>query len=245
MSQWNRIISTALTIIICVLCCVIHANAYDFQTEMYAPEKQTELWESFDLSPLEIPDTFHNKIVSFDISSEGYYAIALKDEQLLILNSELTPLRMFRFHVYGDYCIEWENNNLALFDVRGSRIYVFSIEGEQLEIRYFADTAASANETGKLLRRTSVVRGDVEHYVEKSGNPIFNFLQGYSYEQLIRREAGVEEILYDVSNVNADHYLIWVLVFGVFLLITIFLNGLIIPIIVAKKSKTARKKALP
>lgn len=192
----------------------------EFITDNLTIEEETTFIKNIKLTQL-INEPPKGPIKCFDVSKNGVVAIGtanMNKKTIMIYDSNNNFKKGYEFYCDGNFGIEWDNNNLLVYFVRG-------------------DIAASINEMGKFDKLLKI-RNTIDNnsywnnevfatvrsyngceYVIKNDMGILNIFAS-SYSQLVRIDnKGDEEILYDVNSEQINKYLLSLIGITVFVLI--------------------------
>ena len=140
-------------------------------------------------------------IVCFDVNSAGLIALGQSkfEEKTICIYSNAGIFQYgYTFHCSGSFGIEWDENNLNIYFVRGDAIVSITPNGEILDVFEVQDTSANNSYENYLLYSTEKSVGDHE-YIMRNDMGILN-LFAVSYSQLVVEDIdGTEHVIYNVN----------------------------------------------
>lgn len=196
------------------------------------------VWDETNIHIIENQNEHNERIVSFDVSDNGLVALATTDRKILVMDNSGQLLKTFSFISDGSYYIQWNNDNLVLYIVRGEKSIEFTMESECVSVSKLS--VAEANKIWNQLDQLKKIVVDDNIYEVKSEMGIINnVLFSSEYTKLVKADLdGNTIVLYNVSqkDIGDTSFIV--------LLILSFVVLIIIVIVVAlyKSIKICRNK---
>lgn len=175
-------------------------------------------------------------IECFDVNPDGRIAIGSSDSEektIGIYSAEGVFLYAYKFDTYGNFGLEWENDNIIIYFVRSDLAVTVNASGEVERILEIEDTTENNDYWNHVVWSTKKVVGS-NQYVIKNDMGILNFIQS-SYSQLIMIDSeGKETLIYDVNSEQLTKRIIYLT--ALFLFYSVGIIGVI------RECKKQRKK---
>lgn len=176
--------------------------------------KSNTTFEHFDEEPAK------DSIECFDVNESGEIAIGSESHSSKIISIYSTDgvfLYALEFETEGGFGLEWQDNGLNVYFVRGAIGINIDPQGNILDVFAIKDTMENNSYWNNVVfSSTRNVNGTVYKIDNDLG--IFNFVQS-SYSRLVKISPNGEKIvLYDVGNSQLFYTLLWL---GVILIVLI------------------------
>lgn len=179
-------------------------------------------FERFNVEPT------NDSIECFDVNENGEIAIGSESHSSKIISIYSTDgvfLYALEFETEGGFGLEWQDNGLNVYFVRGAIGINIDPQGNILDVFAIKDTMENNSYWNNVVfSSTRNVNGTVYKIDNDLG--IFNFVQS-SYSRLVKISPNGEKIvLYDVGNSQLFYTLLWtgVILIGIVSIITIILK---------------------
>lgn len=165
-------------------------------------------------------ETAKDSIECFDVNESGEIAIGSESHSSKIISIYSTDgvfLYALEFETEGGFGLEWQDNGLNVYFVRGAIGINIDPQGNILDVFAIKDTMENNSYWNNVVfSSTRNVNGTVYKIDNDLG--IFNFVQS-SYSRLVKISPNGEKIvLYDVGNSQLFYTLLWL---GVILIVLI------------------------
>lgn len=173
----------------------------DFETIPLTDERIQEIWNNMELKEIKEPYQDAEAFTSFDVSKNDTVALGLKNNKVIVLDSNNTVIKQFSFESEGSFYVRWKGDHLVLFLERSSLIVEFTLFGELVNM---VDT--QNNLTNDALWRAITTQRPIKIHgnLYKTQNPMGGFgdlIFAQSYPQLIKvDEKGNATMIYDASG---------------------------------------------
>lgn len=184
--------------------------------------KSNTTFEHFDEEPAK------DSIECFDVNESGEIAIGSESHSSKIISIYSTDgvfLYALEFETEGGFGLEWQDNGLNVYFVRGAIGINIDPQGNILDVFAIKDTMENNSYWNNVVfSSTRNVNGTVYKIDNDLG--IFNIVQS-SYSRLVKISPNGEKIiLYDVGNSQLFYTLLWtgVILIGIVSIITIILK---------------------
>lgn len=176
--------------------------------------KSNTTFEHFDEEPAK------DSIECFDVNESGEIAIGSESHSSKIISIYSTDgvfLYALEFETEGGFGLEWQDNGLNVYFVRGAIGINIDPQGNILDVFAIKDTMENNSYWNNVVfSSTRNVNGTVYKIDNDLG--IFNIVQS-SYSRLIKTTPnGVETVIYDVGNSQLFYSILWL---GVILIVLI------------------------
>lgn len=220
MSRRSRMAVCLLLLGILCTCVAAHAELAHFDTIPVADEKVQTYIRSIDLVRLSEEPPLSG-IACFDVRDDGMIAIGLDSGDRKTIGV-YGPNGVFHdgytFNCSGSYGIEWDQEQLLVYFVRGDIAMTIDLSGTVADIRSIPNTTENNHYWNHSVKLRKRVVGSSVYWLDN--NPgILNALSG-TYSQLkFRDDSGAEHIIYDASSVQTPQM---ILTIALCLLIAIF-----------------------
>ena len=189
-------------------------------------EEKEKYIESFCLKEIEYdPNEYKDKwIVSFDVSQEERIAVGFNNSTLLVADKEFNVEHVFSFETrMKTYYVNWNGNNIEIIFNRSYLTYLFSEEGELLDVSL--KDKSEMDQLRKIIRRKTDVSYGNTYKVKNSS--ILTVLFADKYDILSRISENEEQILFEsakkVSWFRMMAFLIPIIgsqAFGIFIIVS-------------------------
>lgn len=176
--------------------------------------KSNTTFEHFDEEPAK------DSIECFDVNESGEIAIGSESHSSKIISIYSTDgvfLYALEFETEGGFGLEWQDNGLNVYFVRGSIGLNIDSQGTVLNVFSIKDTADNNTYWNDVVfSQTRKVNG-IDYKIDNDLG-LLNLLQS-SYSRLIKTTPnGVETVIYDVGNSQLFYSILWL---GVILIVLI------------------------
>lgn len=208
----------------------ISAFAMDswFETEPIDETEAQEIFSRMNVKVIEEPDSVKG-FTCFDVNENGDFVLGYwTDEKnyILVFNEPANFLYGFSLHSNGSLGVQWDNENIIYYSVRGDFVASIDKAGNLTEMRNISNTTENNTSYNRLIFGNKRQVGNVTYKAEKS------ILFSSMYSKLIKIEKdGTETVLFDVSKQN----LIGTVIIAV-LIVSAFVSIITYFIITIKKS---------
>ncbi len=198
-----------------------------FETESLSSGKSESVVSNIRFKRLDI-ERNKDSIECFDVNESGEIAIGSESHSSKIISIYSTDgvfLYALEFETEGGFGLEWQDNSLNVYFVRGAIGINIDPQGNILDVFAIKDTMENNSYWNNVVfSSTRNVNGTVYKIDNDLG--IFNFVQS-SYSRLVKIAPNGEKIvLYDVGNSQLFYTLLWtgVILIGIVSIITIILK---------------------
>lgn len=184
------------------LCILLPATAFAksqyILTTKIDEARQLDLFSNFDIKRLENQNLKYG-INSFDIRDDGYILLGVGDStsnEIYAYDSEGEYQFGFSYSNSGKSYVEWNDDFINLYIVRGAIVITFDTNAGLIEIKSIK--AGNEGVTWNRLNQNSITLKGVTYRIEKSPG-IASLAPAYS-KLLQINEDGTTKIIYDVSK---------------------------------------------
>lgn len=208
-------------------------SAHTIETTRSNFSANNETWDKTNIQLIENLNVYHDRIVSFDVSDKGLVVLATKNRKILVLDDCGNLLKAFAFVSAGDYYVQWNNDNLVLYLIRGDKAIEFSMEAECISVSILDSNEAHEmwNNFDKLKK---IVVNNNTYEVKREMGVLSNILFSGEYTKLLKTDsAGNTTILYEVDQRDIKNTKFIVLV--VLVLIVVINITIIVAILISVK----------
>lgn len=200
-------------------------NDCKLQATPYGIQEQNDFLDRINLRVSKSELSNNSTIVNMDVSENGYVAVALENEAILVYDDKGNYIKKFDFEAKGSYFVKWNGNNLVLIYVRGNSVVEFTLDCEIIGAFHISLPSEAIRE----MRDKTATSVNGEKYELKSKL----FFTGYT--KLVKiDEAGNTIILYSTNAVPIVANII---------IAVIFVMGItIIPFVILRKQIKAKNR---
>ncbi len=139
----------------------------------------------------------------------------------------------YEFFTSGAYKVEWAEDNLLIYKVRGDSAYEVTPKGEIVSVTTIASTEENREYWRKSVESRKRTVGDTIYRLKNDMGPVLNFLAS-SYSQVVRIDSDGETVyLIDNSSQQLVKYIIGITL--ILLFWTIVITGLIVELLKGRK----------
>lgn len=235
-----KILSISFVILILINICffnVYATNIYGFESTELSNNDVNRIWDNIEIknvTDIASVENMYSPIVSFDVSAKGNIVLGLKDNLIMILDSDNHITECFRFITNGSFYVQWKDNNILLFLIRSSVIVEFSTYGQLVNMVKFDDNSIKNNCMLNDMSKKNTISIDDSVYQIKNPKSLF-YLFSSSYSQLIKIDSqGKNVVIYDITSIQTLRLVL------LYLFILLFIT-LVVLIIVKKCIHYKRK----
>jgi len=191
-----------VVIIVLLLCCVpgyatpvvqiIGIDTFDLS------DAKTETFlDNLDMVGISSP-TQHMAVACFDVSDTGLVAIGFEngsDRIIDIYNENGKYLYGYQFNSDGDYTVSFQEEDIAIYFMRGDAIAVFDKDANCLDVRSVVSPHADHNKIMAIYNRTQKEVSGKTYYLDRDiGSAV------RSYARLVVKDSnGTETVIYDAT----------------------------------------------
>lgn len=174
-----------------------NATTLGFRTQSLSPAEKTDAIEDINL---ELVFDSSNKagIQCFDVSSNGSVALAFQEDSkgwIYVYNADGTFQYGFTFAANGDYGVEFYQDFLALYFLRGNRIAIYDSSGTCIDILDEIPPNQNIGRTKEILNRSQKESSGKQYILER------DVALGDSYSRcVVIDQQGVQTVIYDIST---------------------------------------------
>ena len=188
-----------MKIIVFTLLCFITLNCFaSNQSLIKQPVDEDD--KSHLISSIKLTKTNENiisEVNCFDVSEEGVIATGIGFENtkkyIRVFTEDNDFLYGFFFYTYGEFLLEWNDENLCIYLVRSDYYITINSEGEVLEVEEIELTKNNKNYIDNVLEATEKTVGN-KTYALKDGEGIHTIFTA-TYSRLHIMENGVENVI--------------------------------------------------
>lgn len=178
---------------------IVNAMPVDFETGVVSEEEKTEIIEEIKLQLLSDINGV-SAIRGFDVHTNGNYALAFKENgrsNVYVYDADGVFLYGYTFRSSGDYAIQFREDLLEIYFVRGDVIAVYDPAGNCVDVQNVISTGENHTNARELLDRTDKAVDGKTYRLER------NWDFGDSYSRFVAvDEYGERTVLLDVSAEN-------------------------------------------
>ena len=201
----------------------VNAMNTGFQTVPFpAEKKETFIFNSNILLLTEEPE--QKTITCFDVNRNGLiavgqYSMTWGRRTICIYSSEGVFQYGYTFDCSGSFYVEWDGENLNVYNVRSSVIFSLTSSGEIIEAFEVKDTVEDSIYINDFCLATQKMVDDTT-YLVRNDIGILKWIAP-SYSQIVVKDSsGAESIIYDVGSIQllnmiATITIVFLFVFGV------------------------------
>ncbi len=198
------------TVIVILLIATPYTNASAMKTgfdiEPISSENAKKIFDNINLK-YENEEAYHHSIDCFDVSGSGLIAVGIDEDiekHINIYNSDGIFQYGYSFKDSGTYGIEFDNDNLIIYFVRGDDACLIDEEGNLIEMCTIANTAENNRYWQQNVFAKSRNVGSDKYVLSK----VMIFYPSYSKLTKISSD-GTESVMIDVS---ADSFIYMIIV---------------------------------
>lgn len=213
--KFAGIISLLIIVLTNIFCFNASAMTTGFEVESVKSEEAEKIMANIKLS-YENEESYFHSIKCFDISDNGLIAVGIDEDvkkYINIYDNNGIFKYCYSFEDYGTYGIEFDNDNLIIYTVRGDNAYLIDEKGKCLEICTIFNNSENDSYWNNTVFAKSKESGGNKYYLSK-GTSFLNIFTP-SYSQLVKVESdGTETVLFDVSG-KSDVYIIIIIIIAI------------------------------
>lgn len=186
----------------------IKVNALNtgFDTNDSPAEKKESSISNINLS-LITEEPAKKGIVCFDVNDNHLIAVGQRaasiKKTVCVYSTDGVFQYGYTFECYGTFGVEWDNENLNIYFVRGDIIISVTPSGEVLDVLEVQDTNNNNSHMNNLLNSTKRKIGDTEYALQMNLGSLNIFATSYS-KVIATNENDEKSIVYDAT---AEHLL--------------------------------------
>lgn len=173
------------------------ATTLGFFTQSLSAEDKSEAMQKLDLE-LIYEDDYQAGIQCFDVSPDGLVALAFQSGSkgwVYVYNQDNAFQYGFTFVADGDFGIEFYQEFLALYFIRGNRIAIYDSSGNCVDILDENPPNQNIGRTKEILNRTQKELSGKRYILER------DVALGDSYSRCVTiNQQGARTEIYDVST---------------------------------------------
>ena len=174
----------------------------DFETIPLTDERIQEIWNNMELKEIKEPYQDAEAFTSFDVSKNDTVALGLKNNKVIVLDSNNTVIKQFSSESDGSFYVRWKGDRLVLFFARASLIVETTLSGELVNMLEYLEPSISNNDLWRAITAQRPIK--IHGNLYKTQNPMGGFgdlIFAQSYPQLIKiDENGNTTMVYDASG---------------------------------------------
>ncbi len=201
------------------------STAYGFETTSLSEEEIESRWKYIHfVSVADGISLEHIKepIVCFDVSKDSMILLGFDENTVAITDKNGKMLQCFKFANNGSFYVQWQDEHILLFLVRGALIVEISQEGQLINMVATDDHSIENNSLWNAVRGKNNIRVDDASYCLRNQMGIFNYMAS-TYSQLVCTDSdGNEAVLFDVNEAQLAKNI--VVTIGLFLFIAIVIT---------------------
>lgn len=186
-----------------ILCCVQTAFAYGgrMKTEEMPKDEQESLLENICINVFET-EPERRPITCFDVNENGLIALGTENHEqktIAVYTSKGEFLYGLSFNDSGSFGVEWDNENLNIYLVRGDLEITVDKTGEIKEVYIIKNTDKNNSYWNNVIFSDTRNINGVEYKIDNDLG-ILNLIQSSYSRLVVTTSAGAETVLYDVSD---------------------------------------------
>ena len=191
-----------------LVCCLFYVASVEtiamstgFNTIAPTQEEKDLALSNINISPINA-DTRKKTIACFDVNKKDLIAIGRKSfnkGQICVYSSSGAFLYGYEFYETGDFAIEWDEDNINVYSVRGDCVFSVDASGRIVDYRTGADTKSNVKYYQQLRSMTSKVVGETEYMLQND----IGFLDFFTVEnsQIVAKYSnGDTFMIYDAGS---------------------------------------------
>ena len=179
-----------------------------------------------------------DSIECFAVNENNIIALGFSDDNdktICVYTSEGIFVYGCKFKCMGSFCLDWDENNIIVYTVRGDKGFVLTEEGDVTDVFSIQNTSENHRHWNNYITLSECTVGDNE-YSLRNDMGILNFMAS-SYSQLVlTRSDGSETIIYDTNQKQ-------ILIFIVRILIPLFLFSIVLLSIIFSKKNSEKAQS--
>lgn len=152
---------------------------------------------------------FHS-IECFDVSDKGLIAVGISEDikkYINVYDNDGIFKYGYSFEIYGTFGIEFDNDNIIIYTVRGDKAYLIDKKGNCLEICDILNNSENNSYWNNVVFARLKESDGNKYYLSKNKSLLGIFSSSYS--QLIKRDSnGDKTVLLDASNENNTYIIV-------------------------------------
>ena len=164
-----------------------------------------------------------DSIECFDVNKNNMVALGFSDSEektICVYTSEGIFVYGYKFNCMGSFYLDWDENNIIVYSVRGDIAFVVSEDGDIEDIFEIKNTQENHYHWRNYSTSTKCTVGNNE-YSLRNNMGIFNFFAS-SYSQLVLTYSdGSTRIIYDVNQNQILTYIVRILLVVLLYIFTI------------------------
>ena len=137
----------------------------------------------------------------FDVNENGLIAVGMEGadyKTIVVLDSDGVFLYGYKIKVPTSYAVEWGNDDLNVYFIRGNNIISINKNGIVTGTAFVKYTTENDDYLRNTLQSTVKIVGEKEYKIKSGG--YFDTLRDGNYTQLIVTENGNETVIYAVPE---------------------------------------------
>ena len=183
----------------------IKVNALNtgFDTNDRPAEKKESSISNINLS-LITEEPAKKGIVCFDVNDNHLIAVGQRTASIkktvCVYSTDGVFQYGYTFESYGAFGLEWDNENLNIYFVRGDIIVSVTPSGEVVDVLEIQDTKSNNEYSSELLYSTKRTIGNTEYSIESDFGAFLDFFAPLYSQIVITNENGERSFIYDVND---------------------------------------------
>lgn len=203
-----------------------------FKTTSFSTEEKINFLSNVNISFIK-NEPPKESVACFDVNSEGLVAIGQETQgkKIICVYSKYGDFEYgYTFNCFGDFGVEWDNDNLNIYFVRSSAIISVSPNGVVVGAFETQNTHENNLYVNHFIHATKRTVGDEEYSIE-NGMGILNFFANSYSKVVVRDSVGSENVIYEMDSHPINTVLPFILTIciiflgGAFVLWNIFKNN--------------------
>jgi len=193
-----------------------------FETRILTLSEEKEILSNFEINKI-TEEGDKKAIECFDVNEKGNIAIGSSDfiKRIIKIYSEDGVFQYgFEFETAGKFGLEWDNDNILIYNVRGNILISVDSKGDVVAVEKIADTINNQLYLKNTVYATKRTNNNKTYEIRNDMGPLNIFSFNYS-QLLITDQNGDAKIIYDVNSSQIIKYIIIILIIISFLVFVV------------------------
>ncbi len=173
-----------------------------FETNQLSQEEIDSFVSNVDLSLL-TKEPPKETINCFDVNYKHFIAIGQQSSDtrrtVCVYSNEGVFQYGYTFDSYGDFGVEWDEDNLNIYFYRSDKIISVSPTGEIVDALEVLNNLQNNSYINHFIHSTKRKIGDTEYLIKNNLGVLNLFAASYS-KLIVKNSAGAEVVIYDVES---------------------------------------------
>jgi len=184
-----------------------------FETDILTSSEEKEILSNFEINKI-TEEGDKKAIECFDVNEKGNIAVGSSDflKRIIKIYSEDGAFQYgFEFETAGKFGLEWDNDNILIYNVRGNIVISVDSKGDVVAVDKIADTINNQLYWKNTIYATKRTNNNKTYEIRNDMGPLNIFSFNYS-QLLITDQNGDVKIIYDVNSYQITKYIIIIII---------------------------------